>query len=62
MLGTKTMQRLREFVRLLLVVDDGPTAVEYGVMLGLIVVACATAITTLGAAVEAIFSDLSTRF
>jgi pilus assembly protein Flp/PilA len=28
--------------------DDGPTAVEYAVMLALIVVVCITAITTLG--------------
>jgi pilus assembly protein Flp/PilA len=56
------MRRLHAYARAILIADDGPTAVEYGVMLGLIVVACATAITTLGAAVEAIFSDLSTRF
>ncbi len=29
--------------------EDGPTAVEYAVMLALIVVVCITAITTLGA-------------
>jgi pilus assembly protein Flp/PilA len=28
--------------------DDGPTAVEYAVMLALIIVVCITAITTLG--------------
>jgi pilus assembly protein Flp/PilA len=29
--------------------EDGPTAVEYAVMLALIIVVCITAITTLGA-------------
>jgi pilus assembly protein Flp/PilA len=33
-----------EFVRR----EDGPTAVEYAVMLALIIVVCITAITTLG--------------
>ena len=28
--------------------EDGPTAVEYAVMLALIIVACVTAVTTLG--------------
>jgi pilus assembly protein Flp/PilA len=36
--------------------EDGPTAVEYAVMLALIVVACITAITTLGANTNSTFS------
>jgi pilus assembly protein Flp/PilA len=40
----KFRQRVGEFVRR----EDGPTAVEYAVMLALIIVVCITAITTLG--------------
>lgn len=41
--------------------EDGPTAVEYAVMLGLIVVAAISTISTIGSTVQAIFSDLGTR-
>jgi pilus assembly protein Flp/PilA len=37
-----------EAVRRFLETEDGPTAVEYAVMLALIVVVCLAAITTLG--------------
>jgi len=37
-------QRVNEFVRR----EDGPTAVEYAVMLALIIAVCIAAITTLG--------------
>jgi pilus assembly protein Flp/PilA len=40
----KFAQRVAEFLRR----EDGPTAVEYAVMLALIIVVCITAITTLG--------------
>jgi pilus assembly protein Flp/PilA len=40
----KFMQWMGAFVRR----EDGPTAVEYAVMLALIIVVCITAITTLG--------------
>jgi pilus assembly protein Flp/PilA len=36
--------------------EDGPTAVEYAVMLALIVVACIAAITTLGSNANSSFS------
>ena len=36
--------------------DDGPTAVEYAVMLALIVVVCIAAITTLGSNANSTFS------
>ncbi len=36
--------------------EDGPTAVEYAVMLALIIVVCITAITTLGTNANATFS------
>jgi pilus assembly protein Flp/PilA len=37
--------------------EEGPTAVEYAVMLALIVVVCITAITTLGANANKVFSN-----
>ena len=42
--------------------EDGPTAVEYSVMLGLIVVACVTMITSLGATVSGSFSKVNSGF
>jgi pilus assembly protein Flp/PilA len=40
--------------------EDGPTAVEYAVMLALIVVVCIGAITTLGSNANATFSSVAT--
>ena len=37
--------------------EDGPTAVEYAVMLALILVACITTVTTLGTSISATFDD-----
>jgi pilus assembly protein Flp/PilA len=41
--------------------EDGPTAVEYAVMLALIIVVCITAITTLGSAASNTFSYVGTQ-
>jgi len=38
--------------------EDGPTAVEYAVMLALIIVVCITAITTLGTKANATFTTV----
>jgi pilus assembly protein Flp/PilA len=38
--------------------EDGPTAVEYAVMLALIIVVCITAITALGTNANATFSKV----
>ena len=38
--------------------EDGPTAVEYAVMLALIVVVCIAAITSIGAAANQTFSQV----
>jgi pilus assembly protein Flp/PilA len=46
-------------VRRFLVSEDGPTAVEYAVMLALIVVACVTIITTLGTSISKTFSSVN---
>ena len=40
--------------------EDGPTAVEYAVMLALIVVVCIAAITTLGTNANNIFTSIGT--
>ena len=39
--------------------EDGPTAVEYAVMLALILVVCITAITALGTNANKIFSNVA---
>ena len=41
--------------------EDGPTAVEYAVMLALIIVVCITAITALGTNANATFSYVGTQ-
>jgi pilus assembly protein Flp/PilA len=41
--------------------EDGPTAVEYAVMLALIIVVCITAITTLGSNANNTFSYVGTK-
>jgi pilus assembly protein Flp/PilA len=40
--------------------EDGPTAVEYAVMLALIIVVCIAAITTLGSNANNTFSNVAT--
>ena len=40
--------------------EDGPTAVEYAVMLALIIVVCIAAITTLGSNANNTFSSVAT--
>jgi pilus assembly protein Flp/PilA len=42
-----------------LVSEDGPTAVEYAVMLALILVACITIVTSLGTSVSGTFSKVN---
>jgi pilus assembly protein Flp/PilA len=49
-------RHLVEFVRN----EDGPTAVEYAVMLALIIVVCIAAITTLGTNANATFQNVGT--
>jgi pilus assembly protein Flp/PilA len=41
--------------------DDGPTAVEYAVMLALIIVVCLVAITTLGSQANDTFSNVGAK-
>ena len=51
------MYRLFEKARQFLREEDGPTAVEYAVMLALIVVVCITAITALGTNANRTFNN-----
>jgi len=53
------MYRLFEKAYQFLREEDGPTAVEYAVMLALIIVVCITAITTLGTNANQTFSNTS---
>ncbi|HEV3386638.1 MAG TPA: Flp family type IVb pilin [Gemmata sp.] len=50
------MYRLFKSAVLFIKNEDGPTAVEYAVMLSLIIVVCIAAITTLGSNANAAFS------
>jgi len=53
------MERLFATVQRFLREEDGPTAVEYAVMLALIIVVCITAITTLGTNAKATFNNVA---
>ena len=53
----KLSQHVVEFVKR----EDGPTAVEYAVMLALIIVVCIAAITTLGSNANGTFSFVATK-
>jgi pilus assembly protein Flp/PilA len=46
-------------VRRFLAAEDGPTAVEYAVMLALIIVVCLVAITSLGSNANGTFSNVA---
>ena len=53
----RTYNWVKEFVKR----EDGPTAVEYAVMLALIIVVCITAITALGTNANNTFSYVGTQ-
>jgi len=50
------LQRVQNFLQR----EDGPTAVEYAVMLALIIVVCITAITALGTNANKTFTSVGT--
>jgi len=52
------MRRFTQFAVEFVKREDGPTAVEYAVMLALIIVVCITAITTLGTNANATFTKV----
>ena len=53
------MKSLAKKVQRFLVSEDGPTAVEYAVMLALIIIVCLTAITSIGTNANATFSNVA---
>jgi pilus assembly protein Flp/PilA len=55
------MRLLAQKVQRFLVSEDGPTAVEYAVMLALIVVVCLTAISAIGSKASSTFTNVSTQ-
>ncbi len=57
----KMLQNIRKSVVAFLKNEDGPTAVEYAVMLALIIVVCITAITTLGTNANATFQQVGAQ-
>jgi pilus assembly protein Flp/PilA len=54
------MRKFMEKVSNFLAREDGPTAVEYAVMLALIIVVCITAITALGTNANKTFTTVGT--
>ena len=54
------MKNIKESIVNFIKEEDGPTAVEYAVMLALIVVVCLTAIGGLGTAAQAKFESVGT--
>ena len=55
------MKSLASKVQRFLVSEDGPTAVEYAVMLALIVIVCLTAIKSIGTNASATFDNVATQ-
>ena len=59
-LATPITRRLRKSFVSFIVREDGPTAVEYAVMLALIIVVCISAITALGKNANSTFKTVGT--
>jgi pilus assembly protein Flp/PilA len=53
------MLKWSDLLQRFLIEEDGPTAVEYAVMLALIIVVCIAAITTLGSNANKAFSNVA---
>ena len=52
------MTKFANSIKRFIVSEDGPTAVEYAVMLGLIIVVCLAAISTLGQTANSKFEEI----
>jgi pilus assembly protein Flp/PilA len=59
--GRTTMKNLALKVQHFLASEDGPTAVEYAVMLALIVIVCLTAIRSIGTNANTTFESIATE-
>jgi pilus assembly protein Flp/PilA len=57
----EVMKSLALKVQRFLVSEDGPTAVEYAVMLALIIIVCLTAISSIGTNANATFEAVSDK-
>lgn len=55
------MNTLLHSVKRFIISEDGPTAVEYAVMLALIIVVCLTAIQAVGTNASSTFTTVSTK-
>ena len=55
------MKNLLSKVQRFIKSEDGPTAVEYAVMLALIVIVCLTAIQAVGSNTQSAFNDIATQ-
>jgi pilus assembly protein Flp/PilA len=55
------MKKLQQWVVDFIQKEDGPTAVEYAVMLALIIVVCLAAITTVGTNASQTFSTVGNK-
>jgi pilus assembly protein Flp/PilA len=53
------MKSIATILKRFLLSEDGPTAVEYAVMLSLIIVVCLAAITTIGTNANSVFSNVA---
>jgi pilus assembly protein Flp/PilA len=54
------MKNMIQTVKQFLVEEDGPTAVEYAVLLGLIIIGAITILATFGGQITSIFTNAST--
>ena len=52
---------MKQFLLRLCIEEDGPTAVEYGVLLALIVIACIAAVNTMANSTAASFDNSATE-
>ncbi len=59
--GRTSMQRFLKNVKSFLKSEDGPTAVEYAVMLALIIVVCLGAVTTIGTNANSTFDTVGQK-
>ena len=57
----KTMKNFASKIKRFLKSEDGPTAVEYAVMLSLIIVVCITAVTSLGKKASTTFTNVANQ-
>jgi pilus assembly protein Flp/PilA len=57
--GAQNVSNALRSISRFLVTEDGPAAVEYAVMLALIIVACVSVVSTLGQSISGTFSTVS---